>query len=328
MLSAHSLETAAPEICLQVSLLCLINWLRTCKFFLSTAYWQCKGFKMRFVRTFISSVLIFAVLLACLALVSNVLPPRLEGDYLRQVYEQILQTPESNLVLTDAMLADLPPQLQRLYRQSGYLGKPLAAYLKMDFEQADYTPSFHQSSILVSSQQTLWADTPLRFNYASGRLALASYESLQSYRSQFGESSQIFARYFQLGAESGLAASKNQLLAWLADSIWLPKVALSGLVSWEEIDPQHLKATVSDGALQVHGVFEFDADGLLTGFFTNETEGFDTEGEWGYLPWVVNLADYNTQSGYFLPSSYTLSWVFPMGRYPYFTSQDLQFHFE
>ena len=283
---------------------------------------------MRFIRSIISSILLFTILAASLALASNLLPSKLEGDYLRQVYEQVLQTPESQAVLSEALLATLPEPLRVFYRQIGYLDRPMAKHLQMQFGQVEYTPAFSRPYIKLEWQQDLWADQPLRFAYGQGNLALATFETLEAYRALNGEKKEVLGRYFQTGGESGLSASRTQLVGWLADSIWLPQAALSGRIVWEAIDPQHLRASLSDGALNVSGVFEFNADGLLSGFFSQDGQETNRAGRWEITPWTLSVSDYVPQNGLQLPRNYQLSWKFPEGSYAYLIATDLRFIFE
>jgi len=64
----------------------------------------------------------------------------------------------------------------------------------------------------------------------------------------------------------GKEMDQGTLLRYLAETVWFPTAALSSYITWEEIDTNSAKATMSYGGITAFGVFTFNDKGEVINF--------------------------------------------------------------
>lgn len=85
---------------------------------------------------------------------------------------------------------------------------------------------------------------------------------------------------------------------------------MSELITWEEIDNNSAKATLTIGDQQISGIFRFDEKGGVS----FEADRYYGGGEDATLErWVVEAVEHSTFDGYQVPSKLKVTWKLPEG---------------
>ena len=113
--------------------------------------------------------------------------------------------------------------------------------------------------------------------------------------------------------DAGLAQSA--LTRWLGESAWFPAVLARAPVSWESVNDNVARATVTDGAVQASGEFNFNPTGELARF-TAERHRSD-DGESKLTPFEGRYFSYIRWNGVMVPARAEVAWLLAEGRYPY-----------
>jgi hypothetical protein len=119
--------------------------------------------------------------------------------------------------------------------------------------------------------------------------------------------------------------SQGELLRFFAEALWYPTALLpSQGVGWEAIDDNSARATLTDGATTVSGVFQFNADGTIA-TFRAEIRYRD---KLTAMPWGGSFRDYAVCDGMLIPLEGEVGWEYPEGIRLYFKGRTTEISYE
>ncbi len=122
--------------------------------------------------------------------------------------------------------------------------------------------------------------------------------------------------------ESGdLKLSQGALQRYLAEAVWFPTALLpSQGVSWEPVDENRAKATLSDSGITVSLEFEFNGEGEAVSIFTPRRY-YKANERYREIPWKGSFSDYMEADGWLVPSRGEVEWHLESGPYPYWRGE-------
>ena len=107
------------------------------------------------------------------------------------------------------------------------------------------------------------------------------------------------------------------LQRYLAEAVWLPTALLPGPgLSWEAMDAERARATMTDGRLTVSAEFSFNGAGDVVEVFIPDRFR-EMDGRYEPTPWAVACAGHEVRDGFRIPVSCVVEWRLPAGPMPY-----------
>ena len=111
--------------------------------------------------------------------------------------------------------------------------------------------------------------------------------------------------------EKGSMLDEGTLQRFLGELVWLPSLALSPYITWEEIDRHSALATMSYMGTTGSGVFHFSEDGEFVKFVAMRYMG-NEPGSQRY-PWIITADAYSVFDGIRVPSRMEATWKLDEG---------------
>ncbi|WP_027363584.1 DUF6544 family protein [Desulfotruncus alcoholivorax] len=124
----------------------------------------------------------------------------------------------------------------------------------------------------------------------------------------------------------GKEINQGTLLRYLAETVWFPTAALNSYITWEEIDANSAKATMSYGGTTASGVFMFNEKGEVVNFKAKRYGEFD--GKYRLETWLVLMKDYKEFEGYRIPAKGEVIWKLKSGDFSWyhFEIKDIEYN--
>ncbi|MDD4237485.1 MAG: hypothetical protein PHT62_02840 [Desulfotomaculaceae bacterium] len=227
-----------------------------------------------------------------------------------------------NQVFTKEDIAALPQPLQRYFENCGFIGKPKMSNMKILHNDVDFILSSSMPKLKIKCMQYNSAVKPERIALIDTHLYGIPFEGIDSYQDGNGSMKGVIAKSITLFNQKGEAMNKSSLVNCLAESLLMPNIALQNFMSWEAIDVNHAKGTISYYGISASGIFTFDENGLLERFTTGDRLYVDTGGNVKQVKWSAICGDYREINGTTLPKSLQAIWHLPEGDLVYFDGHD------
>jgi len=111
--------------------------------------------------------------------------------------------------------------------------------------------------------------------------------------------------------------ASGALHRYLAESVWLPAALLPGRgVTWEPIDDNSARATLTDSGVSVSLDFRFNEKGEVVSVYT-PARYRDVNGKGVPTPWEGHFRRYERRGGVMMPREGEVAWILPEGRLTY-----------
>jgi hypothetical protein len=123
----------------------------------------------------------------------------------------------------------------------------------------------------------------------------------------------------------GKEIDQGAMLRYLAETVWFPTAALSSYITWEEIDANAAKATMSYGGVTASGVFTFNDQGEVI-YFTAERYG-EFGGQYRLETWSVQVQDYREFDGLKVPARGEVIWKLAGGDFNWYKFEVMEMEY-
>jgi len=114
----------------------------------------------------------------------------------------------------------------------------------------------------------------------------------------------------------GKELDQGTLLRYLAETVWFPTASLSSYVTWEEIDSNSAKATMSYRGVTASGVFIFNEKGEVINFVAERY--MELNGQYVLETWLVLMEDYKEFNGIKIPTKGEVIWKLKTGDFSWY----------
>lgn len=228
--------------------------------------------------------------------------------------QQVLNatTINSNLLVTQSSLENLPIPVKRWLKNSGVVGKPYIAtakilqraQLKMKPDQEQWLPATATQFTNLQVPAFIW-NVEVKMN---GFLSFFGRDKLVD-----GNGTMLIKlnSLFDIVNESGPKISEGSMQRYLGELVWFPTLALSEHITWQSVNDTTAIATLNYQGNEVSGTFSFNAEGDFIQFSTWRFMG--NEANAPRYEWVLEVQDYQFFEGYKIPSQMTATWKLPEG---------------
>lgn len=274
-------------------------------------------------KTKMTILILLSVVLV--ALIAFLLAPSKVQSRFAAIERTFLETVHpSDAVFTAEELQGYPQAVRNFYIQGGYIGKQKMSGLKAYFPDTPFSLGVGKPMVTIDYTQLNRADRPERYARISSRIYGLPFEGLDAFSEGKGSMEGYLAKFFRLFNQRGDYMDKASLVTYLAEAFFLPSVALSGAVTYEEIDELHVKATMKAYGMEVSGIFTFLENGEMVSFTTNDRMAASFDGRLEQIPWTAQCSDYTTVGGIRLPGRLKATWHYPEGDLLYFDGKDVE----
>ena len=209
-------------------------------------------------------------------------------------------------------LDGLPEPVRRWLRRSGVVGRPIPATVRLRqtgelrVGGGGWVPFTAEQYYSTSPPAFVWK---ARIRMAPGIEVVGT----DSYVDGRGRLEMRLLGVVPVATDSGTAVDEADLLRFLNEIMWFPAGALIPEISWESVDEESARATITHRGVSGTATFSFDADGRLT---TMVADRYDRESG-AVVPWSTPVQSYGEFAGVRIPASGEAVYARPGGDYSY-----------
>ena len=220
--------------------------------------------------------------------------------------------PTTGRTIAERDLQRFPEPVQRWLRYSKVVGTelPTTVRLRQDgqfqMEGREWMPFIAEQYFTITPPAFLWKAT---FRMAP----LLSVNGRDRYQSGEGSIEMRVISLVPVANKTGGGLNQGALLRFLGEIQWFPAAALADYITWETVDSQSARATMTDGGIGAAMTFTFAADGRLiesAAVRYNDARGRNE-------PWVNRNDSDGEFGGIRVPVAGEARWQYESGPYPY-----------
>ncbi|MDN5204147.1 hypothetical protein QQ008_22330 [Fulvivirgaceae bacterium BMA10] len=139
-----------------------------------------------------------------------------------------------------------------------------------------------------------------------GEGSFMKFSGMDSYLNGHGNMLIRLYALFPLVNASGSKIDQGVMVRYLSEMIWFPSAALNDYITWQEITPSRVSATMTYNNLTVTGEFNFDDKGRILSFEAQRY--FDKTGK--LETWFINIdaESYQTFHDRCIPTKAKVTW--------------------
>lgn len=212
-----------------------------------------------------------------------------------------------NRILNEADLVNLPVPVKNWLKNCGALGKPFismgkvtqTAEMQMKPDQDNWLTATATQYTTIDNPAFIWS-VDVKMN------SILSFQGRDKYDEGKGEMLIKLNSLFNVVNERGEKMDEGTLQRYLGEMVWFPSLALSTYITWEQIDENTAKATMTYKGTSGSGTFYFNSNGDITKFSALRFNGNDTDAK--RRNWEMNILDYKTFEGIKVPAKMTSTW--------------------
>lgn len=213
----------------------------------------------------------------------------------------------------------LPAAVQNYVRACGYLGKPKMAFMKMAYHQVEFMQARNKPALKIDYTQYNFVETPCRLALIDSHLFGIPFEGYDYYQDGNAGMQGVIAKGITLFHQKGTALCQASLVTFLAESLFAPAILLQNYITFQELSPYEVQATICHNGQTASGVFTFNDRYEMISFETPARAAVDQDGTVSYVPWSAYCTEYNTAAnGIKYPSRFQAVWKEPQGDFVYF----------
>ncbi len=224
--------------------------------------------------------------------------------------------PSHPVVVTEAMLADLPGPAQRYLRYAGVIGRPMVDTVRLR-QACRMRSSPTGIELPITAEQWYTVEPPGFLWDATVPIAgVPLVRGRDGYLDGRGVMTIKAGSLIPLVDAAGPEMDQASLTRFLSEMPWFPSAFLRERVTWEAIDQATVRVTLTDGDLRASGTLTIDADGRLVDF---RSERHAMVGDQFVLrPWSAPTYAYGEFEGLRLPVRGAAAWTLDDGTtFPY-----------
>ena len=241
--------------------------------------------------------------------------------------QNLFSTVENNgVIVTEEALEGLPESVQRWLRSSGTVGEEKTVAVRVK-QRASMRMSPEQSWMSVEAEQYFAVETPGFIWKAEIQAApLVHIAGRDKYFEGKGNMLIKPLSLFTVADGKGEEIDQGSMLRYLAETVWFPSAALEEYITWEEIEADQAKATMTYGDVAASGIFTFNEKGEVVRFEAERFGEFD--GEFSLEIWSIQLRDYREIEGIRVPTKGEVTWELEEGDFKWFVFevQEIQYN--
>jgi hypothetical protein len=220
--------------------------------------------------------------------------------------------PQSEKIISENAIENLPEPVQNWLRNSGAVGKPLInagkviqkAEMKMKPEQKNWMTANAIQLTTLDAPAFIW-NVDVKMN------SILNFIGRDKFENGKGKMLIKVNSLINVVNESGEKMDEGSLQRYLGEMVWFPSLALSPYVSWEAINDSSAKATMHYNGTMGSGIFHFNTAGDVIMFTALRFNGNRADSK--RHEWIMKIEDYKVFEGIKVPAKMTATWKFDEG---------------
>ena len=218
-------------------------------------------------------------------------------------------------------ITHLPEPVQNHFRVSGIIGQSIMSKSLVHVPSASIFRSKNSKPMILDYTLHLFGDRPVRLAYMNNSMFGIPFEVFDSFQDGEGVMKGVLGKIFTLFNETGSEMNRGQLLTYLGEFFLIPSAIFNEHVTWETIDANHVRATITYGELSGSGIFTFNENGFVQSFRTKERAAIRPDGSITHPEWSAVYEGWTRgENGMHLPSNIKAIWHEQDGDFIYFES--------
>ena len=272
-----------------------------------------RGFNMsKIILVLIGIVILFVLFIVGSYIARFVFYQNIE----KEVEEIFSKVENKNEIVTKEDVERLPKNVQKWLQYSGVIGKKRIAAVRLK-QKAEMRLAEDKAWMPVQAEQYFTSQEPSFIWKANIKAApFIHISGRDKYENGKGNMLIKVLSLFTVADSKGKEIDQGTLLRYLAETIWFPSAALNEYLTWEEIDEQNAKATMTYGDITASGVFTFNSEGEVVKFEAERYGVFD--GEIRLETWSIPVRDYKQFEGIKIPTKGNVTWKLDTGDFNWF----------
>ncbi|MFN3556488.1 MAG: DUF6544 family protein [Bacteroidales bacterium] len=224
-------------------------------------------------------------------------------------------------------LAHLPQPVQKWLLSCGIVGKEQIynvrvrqhALMKMKPEQKDWYTA-------EALQYTTTLEPAFIWTVKMKMSPLVTVSGRDRYEDGKGHMLMRVNNLVNVVNETGEKLDQGTLQRFLGELVWMPSLALSPYIQWQELDENSAIATMTYKGTSGSGTFYFNERGDFVKFVALRYMGNKADAQ--KLPWILTVNDYAIFDGIKVPASMQATWQLEQGDWTWLKLRisDLQFN--
>lgn len=229
-------------------------------------------------------------------------------------------------IVTKAHVEALPQNVQRWIEYSGVIGKEKITAVRLK-QKADMRLENESKWMSVQAEQYFTTEEPGFIWKANIKAApLVHIAGRDKYLGGKGNMLIKLLSIFTVADSVGKEINQGTLLRYLAEMVWFPSAVLNEYITWDEIDDDHAKATMTYKDVTASGVFAFNEKGEVIEFEAERYGEFDKK--FRLELWSISLRDYKEFEGISIPTKGAVTWKLETGDFNWLNLEvtDIQYN--
>lgn len=213
-------------------------------------------------------------------------------------------------IITENDIQELPPPVKNWIRHSGAVGKPFITSGRI-IQQAEMKMKPGQKKWIKATALQYTSIEPSGFIWTvdAGMNSLLHFNGRDKYIDGKAEMLIKLNSLFTVVNEHGEKLNEATLQRYLGEMVWLPSLALSRHISWEQLADTAARALISHKGTTAAGIFYFNPEGDFIRFSALRYMGNDPDAQ--KFEWTLDVDEYNTFEGISVPSKMRATWKLP-----------------
>ena len=214
---------------------------------------------------------------------------------------------------------NFPLPIQKYIANNGFIGKEKMDYVYMEYSDVDFAQN-PEKRIKIDYSQYNFANRANRIAMINSSIFGIPFEGYDYYINGQGGMKGMLAKMVTLFHEKGKEMDKGALCTYLSECLFVPSsIIYNERLSFEEIDPYNVRASIDDNGTKVSGIFSFNEDYEITSFYTEDRPAIKDDGNIDYIPWSANILSYKKyKNGINMASHVQIIWHYPKEDFLYF----------
>ena len=212
-----------------------------------------------------------------------------------------------NRILNEIDLVNLPNPVKNWLKNCGALGKPFISFgkvtqiaeMQMKPDQDNWLTATAIQYTAIDNPAFIWS-VDVKMN------SLLNFQGRDKFDEGKGEMMIKMNSLFNIVNERGEKLDEGTLQRYLGEMVWFPSLALSSYITWEQIDENTAKATMTHKGTSGSGTFYFNSNGDVIKFSALRFNGNDADAK--RRNWEMNILDYKKFEGIKVPAKMTSTW--------------------
>ncbi|MBW2090950.1 MAG: hypothetical protein JRI34_02350 [Deltaproteobacteria bacterium] len=218
-------------------------------------------------------------------------------------------------VVTEEDLKGLPEPVQRYLKYAQIVGKEKVRTVRLK-QKGFFRTKKEQKWMPITAEQYYTVDPPGFVWKASMQVVpLVSVKARDRYYQGQGGIIIKLLGLIKLGEVKGREIDQGTLLRYLDEMVWFPTAFLSDCITWQPIDSNSVKATISHQGLSVSAVMLFNEQGEMVNFTAERY--MDAGGEFKLEKWETPFREYQEINGVKIPTTGEGVWKLNSGDFAY-----------